>query len=371
MHLFGHLGGAGAQLPGTSDVSQHKGKRAKGTRTGAETHCGGVCAQAVQAVLQGQCHAALAVVRPPGHHAECARAMGFCFYNNCAVAAREALRHPGASVRGVRSRGLGKGRSERYCSIRVRQCVVWGRVVWGRGGQGGAAAPGMRARHGGRVRETATASTGRLWQTIHCAPLRLCCVAAVVAGVERVLVLDWDVHYGNGIAEVRAMHSPGLGLAACSAGSAARCEPALAATSPPSPSPRGVAPQCEQRANATAGQVLRRACTTCFGAGPTAPRRSCRCCGTTRGCCTSPSTATQSPSTPSPQARSCAGLSGQLSGPHLTTQSPVRALDARTEVAGRSPAVCTAPAAAQRAASLRPRRGVPPTRLRRRSGAAC
>ncbi len=49
LHLFGHLGGAGAQLPGVSDVLQHKGERAKGTRTGAETHCGsatsrhGVC----------------------------------------------------------------------------------------------------------------------------------------------------------------------------------------------------------------------------------------------------------------------------------------------------------------------------------------
>ncbi len=28
-HLLGHLGGAGAQLPGVSDVSQHEGKRAK------------------------------------------------------------------------------------------------------------------------------------------------------------------------------------------------------------------------------------------------------------------------------------------------------------------------------------------------------
>ncbi len=40
LHLFGRLGGAGAQLPGVSDVSPHKGKRAKGTRRGAETHCG-------------------------------------------------------------------------------------------------------------------------------------------------------------------------------------------------------------------------------------------------------------------------------------------------------------------------------------------
>ena len=39
---------------------------------------------------------ALALVRPPGHHAERARAMGFCFYNNVAVAAAHA-RAAGAS----------------------------------------------------------------------------------------------------------------------------------------------------------------------------------------------------------------------------------------------------------------------------------
>ena len=39
---------------------------------------------------------ALAMVRPPGHHAEPDRAMGFCLYNNIAIAAA-ALRHEGAA----------------------------------------------------------------------------------------------------------------------------------------------------------------------------------------------------------------------------------------------------------------------------------
>ena len=53
----------------------------------------GAAIQAVDAVLAGGARAhrsAAALVRPPGHHAESARAMGFCFYNNIAVAAAHA-----------------------------------------------------------------------------------------------------------------------------------------------------------------------------------------------------------------------------------------------------------------------------------------
>ncbi|MBI5353905.1 MAG: histone deacetylase [Chloroflexi bacterium] len=51
---------------------------------------GGVIACA-NAVINGDAKNAFAIVRPPGHHAEPDRVMGFCIFNNIAIAAREVL----------------------------------------------------------------------------------------------------------------------------------------------------------------------------------------------------------------------------------------------------------------------------------------
>ena len=50
---------------------------------------GGAC-RAVDAVLTGEADNAFVAVRPPGHHATAEHAMGFCLFNNVAVAARYA-----------------------------------------------------------------------------------------------------------------------------------------------------------------------------------------------------------------------------------------------------------------------------------------
>src|SRR4051794_30037867 len=57
---------------------------------GAALRASGGAVRLVDALLGGEAAVGVSALRPPGHHAEAARAMGFCFFGNAAVAARRA-----------------------------------------------------------------------------------------------------------------------------------------------------------------------------------------------------------------------------------------------------------------------------------------
>ncbi len=63
----------------------------------AALRAAGAAVQATDLVLDGEAENAFCAVRPPGHHATRDQSMGFCFFNNVAIAARHAL-----DVRGLK-----------------------------------------------------------------------------------------------------------------------------------------------------------------------------------------------------------------------------------------------------------------------------
>ena len=91
---------------------------------GAALHAAGGACALVEALVAGDAPTGFCGLRPPGHHAEPARAMGFCLFNNVAVAARHALDALGLDA-GVRPR-LGRSprqRDERHLLLRPRRAV--------------------------------------------------------------------------------------------------------------------------------------------------------------------------------------------------------------------------------------------------------
>ncbi|CAM3435659.1 histone deacetylase family protein [Paracoccus nototheniae] len=90
-HPDGYLAGLRAAVPavGTRQVDADT-HLSPGSLEAALRAVGGACA-AVDAVLAGEAGTAFVAMRPPGHHAETATAMGFCLFGTVAIAARRAL----------------------------------------------------------------------------------------------------------------------------------------------------------------------------------------------------------------------------------------------------------------------------------------
>lgn len=61
----------------------------------AALHAAGSAVLGVDLVMQDKASQVFCAVRPPGHHAERHRAMGFCFFNNVAIGAYHAINHHG------------------------------------------------------------------------------------------------------------------------------------------------------------------------------------------------------------------------------------------------------------------------------------
>ncbi|HXJ94977.1 MAG TPA: histone deacetylase [Terriglobia bacterium] len=74
-------------LQGLGELSTGDTSVSPGSLEAAKFAAGGAL-QAVDAVMAGTVNAAFCAVRPPGHHATRTRGMGFCVFNNVAVAAR-------------------------------------------------------------------------------------------------------------------------------------------------------------------------------------------------------------------------------------------------------------------------------------------
>ena len=97
IHTAAYLEMLKAEAPATGRVSLDADTAmSPGSLTAAYLAAGGALA-AVDAILSKKVDHVFCAVRPPGHHAEAGHAMGFCLFNNVAIAARYAQKRYGLS----------------------------------------------------------------------------------------------------------------------------------------------------------------------------------------------------------------------------------------------------------------------------------
>ncbi len=90
-HPAGYIAGLRAAEPAAGSVALDPDTHLSPGSFAAALRAAGAAIAAVDAVIDGEAANAFCAVRPPGHHALAARAMGFCLAGNVALAARHAL----------------------------------------------------------------------------------------------------------------------------------------------------------------------------------------------------------------------------------------------------------------------------------------
>lgn len=84
-----------AKIPNEDFISLDPDTIASPKSGDAALRAAGAALLAADLVMEGKVENAFCAIRPPGHHAESRRAMGFCLFNNAAIAARHLVRHHG------------------------------------------------------------------------------------------------------------------------------------------------------------------------------------------------------------------------------------------------------------------------------------
>ena len=94
-HPEAHIAAIEGAIPERGDVALDPDTHVMAGSLAAALRAAGAVVAAVDAVMAGAAGNAFCAIRPPGHHAEAERPMGFCLFGNVAIGAKHALDHHG------------------------------------------------------------------------------------------------------------------------------------------------------------------------------------------------------------------------------------------------------------------------------------